>query len=83
MVAGKKSSGKGMLVINRNAAGIDIGSERHYVAIGEGRGESAVRSFGCYTAGSAGDGAVADGLWGEDGGDGVYRGVLDFGASVY
>jgi len=50
MVAGKKLSGKGMSVINPNAAGIDIGSERHYVAVGEGRGESAVRSFGCYTA---------------------------------
>src|SRR5687767_5820585 len=36
-------------VLNPDAAGIDIGSKEHYVAVPEGRAESAVRSFGCLT----------------------------------
>ena len=36
--------------INLNAAGIDIGSERHMVAVPEGRAEVAVREFGTFTA---------------------------------
>src|SRR5436190_20123068 len=35
--------------INLNAAGIDIGSERHMVAVPEGRAEVAVREFGAFT----------------------------------
>jgi transposase len=36
--------------INLNAAGIDVGSERHMVAVPEGRGEVSVREFGAFTA---------------------------------
>ena len=36
--------------INLNAAGIDIGSERHMVAVPEDRAEVAVREFGAFTA---------------------------------
>jgi len=36
--------------INVNAAGIDIGSERHMVAVPEGRDEVSVREFGTFTA---------------------------------
>lgn len=36
--------------INLNAAGIDIGSERHLVAVPEGRDEVSVREFGAFTA---------------------------------
>jgi transposase len=36
--------------INLNAAGIDIGSERHMVAVPEGRDEVSVREFGTFTA---------------------------------
>src|ERR1700738_5128433 len=35
---------------NPDAAGIDIGSQIHYVAVPEGRAEVSVRSFGAYTA---------------------------------
>src|SRR5258707_1937132 len=35
--------------INLNAAGIDIGSERHMVAVPEGRDEVSVREFGAFT----------------------------------
>src|SRR2546422_11778460 len=35
--------------INLNAAGIDIGSERHMVAVPEGRAEVAVRGFCAFT----------------------------------
>lgn len=53
MVTEDRSSGKGKAeksskainTINPNAAGIDIGSQEHYVAVGAGK----VRSFGCYT----------------------------------
>lgn len=54
------SSGKGksrkrvhrvesMQVKNPNAAGIDIGSDAHYVAIPSGRTEEHVKRFGCFT----------------------------------
>src|SRR6266550_4182740 len=36
--------------INLNAAGIDIGSERHMVAVPEGRDTVSVREFGAFTA---------------------------------
>ena len=35
--------------LNINAAGIDIGSERHFVAVPEGRDEVSVREFGTFT----------------------------------
>jgi transposase len=37
-------------MINPNAAGIDVGSEEHWVAVPAGRDEQPVRSFGCFTA---------------------------------
>lgn len=36
--------------INSNAAGIDIGSEEHWVAVPEDRDEQPVRKFGCFTS---------------------------------
>jgi len=36
-------------VINPNSAGIDIGSQEHYVAVPEGRDKKAVRSFASFT----------------------------------
>jgi transposase len=36
-------------MINANAAGIDIGSEEHWVAVPEDRDEQPVRKFGCFT----------------------------------
>lgn len=35
--------------VNLNAAGIDVGSERHFVAVPEGRDEVSVREFGTFT----------------------------------
>lgn len=52
MVSKDKTSGKtksAIEAINPSAAGIDIGSERHYVAVGSAMSETPVRSFGCYT----------------------------------
>ena len=40
----------GMPVVNPDAAGIDIGSEEHYVAVPEGRDPQPVRRFKCYTS---------------------------------
>lgn len=45
----RRSSTKAIEMISPNAAGIDIGSEKHYVAVGAEKSEKAVRSFGCYT----------------------------------
>jgi transposase len=39
----------GLEVVHRDAAGIDIGSEQHYVAVGPDRDAEPVRSFGCFT----------------------------------
>jgi len=35
--------------INPNAAGVDIGSSEHWVAVPEDRDEQSVRPFGCFT----------------------------------
>lgn len=37
-------------LINPNAAGIDLGSRTHFVAVPDGRDAQPVRQFGCYTA---------------------------------
>jgi transposase len=36
--------------VNLNAAGIDIGSKRHFVAVPEGRDRVSVKQFGVFTA---------------------------------
>jgi transposase len=41
---------KSFPVINRNAAGIDVGSAEHWVAVPEDRDEQPVRNFKCFTA---------------------------------
>jgi transposase len=44
-----QSKKKSFPMINPNAAGIDIGSEQHWVAVPEDRDEQPVRQFGCFT----------------------------------
>ncbi len=39
----------GLSICHPNAAGIDIGSVKHYVAVPSGRPGERVRSFGCFT----------------------------------
>ena len=39
----------GLEVVHRDAAGIDIGSREHYVAVGPDRDAEPVRTFGCFT----------------------------------
>lgn len=48
----KRSDGASQVfsVINMNAAGIDIGSDSHWVAVPEGRDEVSVRQFGAFTS---------------------------------
>ena len=46
---GKKGERTGLENINANAAGIDIGSEYHYVCVPPGRAKENVRRFGCFT----------------------------------
>lgn len=40
---------KNFHIINPNAAGIDIGADRHWVSVPVGRDNENVRSFGCFT----------------------------------
>jgi len=40
---------EGLSLINRKAAGIDIGSQRHYVCAADGDGIMQVANFGCFT----------------------------------
>ena len=48
---GKSSRGtQDLRIVNPDAAGIDIGSQMHYVAIPDGRGGRLVESFGFVTA---------------------------------
>jgi transposase len=46
----KQSKRKSFTIIHPNAAGIDVGSEEHWVAVPEDRDEQPVRSFKCFTA---------------------------------
>jgi transposase len=41
---------KNLPVINPNAAGIDIGADRHWVSVPVSRDNESVRSFACFTA---------------------------------
>jgi transposase len=43
------STDPGLEVLHREAAGIDIGSREHYVAVGPERDAEPVRTFGCFT----------------------------------
>lgn len=45
-----QSKRKPFAIIHPNAAGIDVGSEEHWVAVPEDRDEQPVRSFKCFTA---------------------------------
>lgn len=43
------SSDPGLDVVHRDAAGIDVGSREHYVAVGPDRDGESVQVFGCFT----------------------------------
>jgi hypothetical protein len=43
------SGSPGLEVVHRDAAGIDIGSREHYVAVGPDRDSRPVQTFGCFT----------------------------------
>jgi transposase len=45
-----RSDKPGLEVVHRDAAGIDIGSREHYVAVGPDRDSEPVRVFGCFTS---------------------------------
>ena len=45
-----QSKRKSFKIINPNAAGIDVGSEDHWIAVPEDSDEQPVRSFKCFTA---------------------------------
>jgi len=47
--AGRKTLTAALQVVNANAAGIDLGSREHYVAVPPDRDERPVRHFGCLT----------------------------------
>jgi transposase len=45
-----QSADPGLEIVNRDAAGIDVGNESHFVSVPEGRDAQPVREFGCWTA---------------------------------
>jgi hypothetical protein len=45
-----QSDGPGLDVVNREAAGIDVGDTAHYVAVRPERDAEPVRRFECFTA---------------------------------
>jgi transposase len=46
----KRHADSGFPLIRSNAAGLDIGSREHFVAVPEGRATPSVRKFGCTTS---------------------------------
>lgn len=67
----------GLPPLNRNAAGIDVGSAEHSVAVPADRSPEPVRRFASCTAEPARLGRLAARLPHRDGRDGKHRGVLD------
>lgn len=63
--------------LNLNAAGIDIASQSHYVAIGQGCAEQCVREFRSYTSDLYAMASWLEGLWNRDRSDGVDEYILD------
>ena len=53
----KKMDWKALEIVHPEAAGIDVGGSEHWVAMSPERDTEPVRRFGCFTDGSAGDGA--------------------------
>lgn len=47
---GRRRKGKGFTMVHPDAAGIDVGSRLHVVAVPEGRDEQPVRSFSSFTS---------------------------------
>jgi transposase len=45
----REGKAEGLTTVNPDAAGIDIGSQEHFVAVPEGRDAHAIQRFGCYT----------------------------------
>jgi transposase len=45
----REGKAAGLPVVNPDAAGIDIGSREHFVAVPEGRDTQSIQRFGCYT----------------------------------
>ena len=43
----KKAEGHSLRVVHPDAAGIDIGSREHYVAVDPASNDKSVKSFGC------------------------------------
>ena len=64
-------------VVNPNAAGIDAGSEEHWVSVPEDRSDQPVRSFGTFTADLQAAGRLAGGMPDHHGGYRSDRRVLD------
>ena len=62
--------------VNLNAAGIDIGSKRHFVAVPEGRDAVSVNNLECSPR-LGSDGGVAISVWGDHCGHGEHRLLLD------
>jgi len=69
---------KNLQHINVHAAGIDIGSRSHFVAVPEGIDEMPVREFSSFT-GDLEQMRLVDFLWSYDGRNGVYWYLLDTG----
>src|SRR3989449_10618655 len=46
-----KTEDPGLEIVNRNVAGIDVGNESHFVAVGPSRDTQPVREVGSWTAG--------------------------------
>ena len=64
-------------VMRPDAAGIDIGATEIFVAVPPDRTPASVRSFPTFTQELVPAGGLAEGVWGQDGGDGVDGRVLD------
>ena len=78
-MARKSRRTRRLRVVNPDCAGIDIGKDRHFVAVDPERTEGAGAFVRRLYPRSGGDGGVASVVWGDQGGDGIDLGLLDTG----
>jgi hypothetical protein len=67
----------GWEIVHRNVAGIDVGNESHFVAVGARQADQPVREFGSWTTGLHQKGGLAENLSGAAGGAADDGSVLD------
>jgi hypothetical protein len=82
MIRKIQSEDLSLQVVHRDAAGIDIGNESHYVAVPPDTGQPTGMSFRVHHSRGEGDGRLAEAVWDSDRSNAVDWRLLDRGEAT-